>query len=93
MAGLIRKSGRVMLTVSAVLLIFSGLVIWHDYQPSRMTSAGRQPEILTVFLQRLPAKPDSPFWSVGLTGETPWPQDLKRACYQDPLLAKIHFSF
>ncbi len=96
----IKRSGRVMLATVLTLLGFSALAIWHD-RPTDLNDAQAQaihhliqenPELDKLFAQLDFTQKDQAFYSVGLKGETPWPVDISRACYLDPLVARSQFS-
>ena len=96
----LRQSGRVMVTTTLVLLIFTGLVIWHDnpVQTNEAETEAIQSMIqgsteLKYFLNQIDGQDsDQAFYSVGLGAEQSWPTEITRACYHDPLVAWAQFS-
>ncbi len=83
-----------------VLLIFSGLVVWHNRPLGKMAELERQALIeklslknpkLHVFMDQLEnVHGTSGFYSFGIYASSGWPTDLSRACYADPLLKRKH---
>jgi len=97
----IKTNGKIILVSLLVLILFSTLVIWHD-KPSSRISLQEKKEIvqklslrnsdLKKFIGQRSDKETLSFYSIGMPGKYPWPRDLKRACYPDPLAARWQFS-
>ena len=96
----IKRSGRVVIITTLMLLFYTGLVIWYSKPPvlnQAQIERGTQliqtyPE-LKGFLERLGlADGASAFYSIGLSGQQVWPTSVRRACYHDPLVARWQFS-
>ncbi|MCF7823883.1 MAG: hypothetical protein K9N35_06885 [Candidatus Marinimicrobia bacterium] len=95
----IKKNGKLIFATLLVLALFSALIVWHDKAPSE-PSLNEQGEILQQLglqndqLKALLGQIDDTkaFYCLGVKGGKIFPTDLRRACYSDPLLAKVHFA-
>jgi len=97
----LRKSGNIILTVLAILIVFSALTIWHDRTPGKSdrddvftTMAGlteRAPELSGLFAQFDMGSPN-PFYLVGIQNGDSWPTEVMKACYRDPLASRFQFK-
>ncbi len=98
----LKRSGRVLVVTVLMLLVFSLLVIWHNRPPQTKSTELLQATLdnlvqeypdLGLFVSRLTLGKDHfAFYSLGIRGSQPWPVDLKRACYSDPLAAYGQFG-
>ncbi|NQV51323.1 MAG: hypothetical protein HQ507_12545 [Candidatus Marinimicrobia bacterium] len=98
----LKRSGRVLVVTVLMLLVFSLLVIWHNRPPHTIIPEQVQVTLdnlileypgLGMFVSRLTLGKDHfAFYSLGIRGRQPWPVDLKRACYSDPLAAYGQFG-
>ncbi len=96
----VRRSARVILVSTLVLVIFASLVIWHNkpVQPSLKQTVAidsliqRNPQ-LKSFLKQINTQEDAGgFYSVGLQTEQGWPVKISSACYPDPVAARWQFA-
>jgi hypothetical protein len=94
----IKRNARTILVIMLVLIFFSSVVIWHDKPPERLDRKGRlelinrlslNNENLVMFISQ--QSEGASFYSIGMKGK-PWPIDLARACYPDPIAARWQFS-
>jgi len=96
----VRRSLRVILVSTLVLVIFSSLIIWHDkpVQPSlkqtvAIDSLIQRNSQLKSFLDQINTQEDAcGFYSVGLKTEQSWPIRISSACYPDPLAGRWQFA-
>ncbi len=98
----IKQRAQVMLIGMAVLILFSGLVIWHDrpsqkitlYEAQTMTRTFNQlnPDFSILLKQLKPADRSVGFYLVGLANQINWPRSLAQACYSDPVLVNTAAS-
>ncbi|MCF7808211.1 MAG: hypothetical protein K9M49_00320 [Candidatus Marinimicrobia bacterium] len=96
----LRSSGVMMIVVTAILALFSMLVVWHDKAPGDLRAeellppmillSEMAPTINTLFAQFDLQDPDA-FYLIGIDDSMTWPLDLKRASYRDPVAAAIEF--
>ncbi|MEA3287712.1 MAG: hypothetical protein U9Q77_10125 [Candidatus Marinimicrobia bacterium] len=96
----VKRSGRVVITTTLMILFYTGLVMWHNkppvLDPVQIEQGQRlihtYPE-LKGFLERLDLTGETAaFYSIGLPGQQAWPTSIGRACYHDPLAAHQQFS-
>ena len=98
----IKRSGRVVLITTLVLLMFTAMVLWHDKPPGSVDAESnkvlvemrvRNLAVFQKFLQQMEQISATPaFYLVGVKGGQSWPVNGLKACYADPLVLRWSFS-
>ncbi len=89
------------MVTTVLLLLFTGLVIWHSNPPQSDHSQIQQeqqliqtyPELNNFLKRGSFEKGSHAFYSIGLPGKQAWPTSVIRACYKDPLAARWQCAF
>ncbi|MBC8374522.1 MAG: hypothetical protein H8E26_00680 [FCB group bacterium] len=92
----IRRSARTILAILLLLSVFTLLTAWHNKAPGTLSNHDRQVLIkaltlknhgLSLFLENMKLGRDNHgFYAVSNSDKHPWPANLWRASYHDPIV-------